>query len=147
MPRKPRRSSAARTPENPGAVGGCLCGAVRYAISGKLREVVNCHCGQCRKFHGHFAAYTNAAVSDLTLTGRPNLKWYRSSSFARRGFCKRCGSSLFWQRLKSPTISIAAGTLDAPTGLKTVRHIFVADIGDYYKIADRLERLPGTMGG
>jgi hypothetical protein len=148
MARKARRGGAAHTREDRSAVGGgCLCGAVRYEVHGKLREVVNCHCGQCRKFHGHFAAYSNAAVRDLALSGRANLKWFRSSSFARRGFCKRCGSSLFWQRLKSPTISIAAGTLDAPTGLKTVRHIFVKDVGDYYKIADRLERLPGTMGG
>ena len=50
------------------------------------------------------------------------------------------------QRLKSGTISIAAGTLDAPTKLKTIRHIFVEHMGDYYKIGDKLQRLPGTMG-
>ena len=136
--------TAGRKPA-PAVVGGCLCGAVRYEVRGPLREVVNCHCGQCRKFHGHYGAYTNAAMKDIAVTGNRHLKWYRSSSFARRGFCRKCGSSLFWQRLKGGTISIAAGTLDSPTRLKTGRHIFVADMGDYYKIADRLERLPGTM--
>ncbi len=131
----------------PTAAGGCLCGAVRYLVRGLLREVVNCHCGQCRRFHGHYGAYTNAATKDVTISGRSNLRWYVSSRTARRGFCGKCGSSLFWQRRNGKSISIAAGTLDAPTRLKTVRHIFVADMGDYYKIADRLERLPGTMGG
>jgi hypothetical protein len=114
-------------------------------VRGSLRPVVNCHCGQCRKFHGHYGAYTNAATDAISITGYRNLKWYRSSGFARRGFCKECGSSLFWERTKSGSISIAAGTLDAPTKLKTIRHIFVADMGDYYRIADRLRKLPGTM--
>ncbi len=126
--------------------GGCLCGAVRYEVRGPLRPVVNCHCGQCRRWHGHFGAYTNAATADVTVKGKTHLKWFKSSSFARRGFCKTCGSSLFWQRLGADTLSIAAGTLDARTGLKTVRHIFMAHRGDYYAVPDRLEKLPGTMG-
>jgi hypothetical protein len=140
------RAAAKARSKGPTAVGGCLCGAVRYEIRGPLRPVVNCHCGQCRKFHGHYGAYSNVASDGISITGYRHLKWYRSSSFARRGFCKECGSSLFWERIKSGTISIAAGTLDAPTKLKTVRHIFVADMGDYYKLADKLQKLPGTMG-
>ena len=127
------------------AAGGCLCGAVRYEVRGALRPVVNCHCGQCRKFHGHYGAYSNAAVKDMSVTGYRHLKWYRSSNFARRGFCKECGSSLFWERLRSGTISIAAGTIDAPTKLRTIRHIYVRDMSDYYKLTDKLERLPGSM--
>jgi hypothetical protein len=114
-------------------------------VRGPLRPVVNCHCGQCRKFHGHYGAYSNAATKDISITGYRSLKWYRSSSFARRGFCKECGSSLFWERLRSGTISIAAGTLDAPTKLKTISHIFVEHMGDYYKIGDKLQKVPGTM--
>ena len=53
---------------------------------------------------------------------------------------------MFWERLKSGTISIAAGTLDTPTKLKTIRHLFVEHMGDYYKISDKLQKLPGTMG-
>jgi len=143
--KKGARTAAKVRERKPTAVGGCLCGAVRYEVRGPLRPVVNCHCGQCRKFHGHYGAYSNAATKDISITGYRSLKWYRSSNVARRGFCKECGSSLFWERMKSGSISIAAGTLDAPTKLKTVRHIFVADMGDYYKLADRLQKLPGTM--
>jgi hypothetical protein len=127
------------------ATGGCLCGGVRYVVRGPLREVVNCHCGQCRRFHGHFGAYSAAAVADLVLESEASLRWYASSDAARRGFCGRCGSSLFWQRLDAPTISIAAGSLDQPTGLATIRHIFTADAGDYYRLDDGLEKLPGSM--
>jgi hypothetical protein len=129
------------------ATGGCLCGAVRYAVEGRLRQVVVCHCGQCRRFHGHVGAYTNVACNDLKLLEDSGLAWFRSSARARRGFCRLCGSSLFWQADAGPTVSIAAGTLDQPTGLRTVRHIFTAHKGDYYDIADGLETFPGSMLG
>ena len=124
--------------------GRCECGAVRFVVAGKLRDVTNCHCGQCRRFHGHIGAYTNAALADLTFAEQRGLRWYQSSSAARRGFCGECGSSLFWQRIGGDTISIAAGCLDAPTGLKTVAHIFVAHRGDYYEIADGLKQYPDS---
>ena len=116
------------------ATGGCLCGAVRYAITGALRDVVLCHCAMCRRTHGHVGAYTSAARSALALTEARGLKWYRSSPIARRGFCSECGASLFWERTERDTVSIAAGTLDPPTGLSTVHQIHVASAGDYYRI-------------
>ncbi|MGQ0662071.1 MAG: GFA family protein [Pseudomonadota bacterium] len=125
------------------AGGGCLCGAVRYALSGPLRPVVACHCGQCRRFHGHFGAYTQVARQGLRFLESRGLAWYQSSAWARRGFCSVCGSSLFWERLGGAAVSVAAGSLDQPTGLKTFHHIFVADQGDYYDIADGLPHSPG----
>jgi hypothetical protein len=125
--------------------GGCLCGAVRYIVNGPLRDVVNCHCGQCRRTHGHFAAYSAAALDHFKLTNDGSLKWYQSSALARRGFCSVCGASLFWASQGDDYIAIAAGTLDQPTGLRTVAHIYVADAGDYYTIADGVETHPGTM--
>ncbi len=125
--------------------GGCLCGAVRYEIHGALRDVVNCHCEQCRRTHGHFSAYTKCARSALKLTAADTLEWYASSAAARRGFCATCGSSLFWEPSNDSGISIAAGTLDSPTGLHTIQQIFVDGAGDYYDIDDRLPQLPGSM--
>ena len=74
-----------------------------------------------------------------------SLKWYQSSPQARRGFCSICGASLFWVPEGGDHVAIAAGTLDKPTGLRTVAHIFVADAGDYYTIADGLKTYPGTQ--
>ncbi len=128
------------------ATGRCLCGAVAYQVHGPLRDVVNCHCRQCRRTHGHMAAYTSVRRADLHMTETRGLKWYQSSDAARRGFCQECGASLFWDSLDRDSIAVAAGSIDEPTGLKTIRHIFVADKGDYYEIDDGLERLPKGHG-
>jgi hypothetical protein len=127
------------------AAGRCLCGAVAYEIHGPMRDVVSCHCGQCLRTHGNFASYTNVRRGDLALIETRGLKWYESSDFARRGFCGTCGASLFWEPQGKGTISVAAGTLDPPTNLKTVAHIFVADKGDYYEIADGLKTYPASQ--
>jgi hypothetical protein len=66
--------------------------------------------------------------------------WYRSSASAERGFCNRCGGNLFWRTLDGDTLSIAAGSLDTPTGLKTAEHIFVADKSDYYELDDTVPK-------
>ncbi|MGH6720371.1 MAG: GFA family protein [Alphaproteobacteria bacterium] len=127
--------------------GGCLCGAVRYHVEGPLRPVAVCHCGQCRKFHGHIGAYTNVQHDRMRFAADTGLTWYVSSSSARRGFCRVCGSSLFWERLGGDSVSIAAGTLDGPTGLRTTTQIFTAPEhrGDYYELDPSLETYPGTM--
>ena len=118
--------------------GGCLCGAVRYEVAGPLRPVVFCHCSQCRRSTGHFLAATAARLRDFRLLADAELRWYAASDSARRAFCGRCGSTLFWQPNGRDYVSIAAGTLDGTTGLTSVRHIHVADKGDYYSIDDGL---------
>ena len=127
--------------------GGCLCGAVTYQVTGPLRPVIACHCGQCRRTSGHFVAATAAWRDDVRLTEDRGLAWYRSSARAERGFCTICGSSVLWRAEGSPTISIMAGTLDEGHGLATAAHIFVADKGAYYEIADGLpQREDGDHG-
>lgn len=118
--------------------GGCLCGAVRYEIEGGLREVIGCHCGQCQRTHGNFAAYTATANERLVFLEKRGLAWYQSSDTARRGFCRECGASLFWDPLPKDYIAVSAGSLDQPTGLKLTKHIFVEDKPDFYEITDGL---------
>ena len=127
--------------------GGCQCGAVRYEVTGKLRGVVNCHCDICRRLHGAFGAYTQCANADLAVTEERGLAWYQSSATARRGFCRDCGASLFWQPAGFATTSIAAGSLDQPSGLKTIGHIYIAEKADFYEIADGLEQFSGSVDG
>ena len=124
------------------ATGGCLCGAVRFEVNGPLRNVLICHCTLCRRTHGHVAAYTAAKREDVTMVSDRGLAWYRSSDRARRGFCRDCGSRLFWSADARPTISIAAGALDESTGLETIGHIFTASKGDYYRIEDGAMQYP-----
>ncbi|MGI9413543.1 MAG: GFA family protein [Hyphomicrobiales bacterium] len=124
------------------APGSCLCGAVRYEVRGPLADVHVCHCGQCRRQSGHCVAGTGAKRADFVLVEERGLTWYRSSDWARRGFCAECGSALFWDD-DGEEISISAGSLDQPTGLKVTKHIYVDEKGDYYEIADDLPKFEG----
>ena len=121
--------------------GSCECGAVAYELRGDMRPSVACHCTQCRKTSGHYWSATQVPTEKLTLTQDAGLKWYRSSDRARRGFCCKCGASLFWELDGEGTTSIGTGTLDGETGLKTEKHICMADKGDYYEINDGLPQL------
>ncbi len=124
----------------PEATGSCLCGAIRYAVFGPLRPVIGCHCTQCRKTSGHHVAATAADPTHVSITGTP--RWFRSSEAAERGFCPTCGSNLFWRR--PGHLSIFAGTLDTHgEDLTLSGHIFYADKGRYYEIADGTRLSPG----
>ncbi|MBS0377571.1 MAG: GFA family protein [Proteobacteria bacterium] len=123
--------------------GRCECGAVRYQVTGPLRQVVACHCSQCRRITGHYLAATAARRAQFALTRAGGLKWYASSKDARRGFCAECGSTLFWEPHGRDYVSIAAGTLDDGAGLKIVCHIHAADKGAYYDIEAGAMQVPG----
>ena len=118
--------------------GSCLCGAVRFTTNGPLRGVGFCHCSQCRKQTGYCYAATNVADENLRVDGSESITWYEASDFARRGFCRACGSALFWKPREGAYTSVLAGLFDPPSGLKGECHIFVADKGDFYEIADDL---------
>ncbi|MFM8746397.1 MAG: GFA family protein [Aestuariivirga sp.] len=115
--------------------GSCLCGAVAFEIHGPLRPVIACHCVQCRKQTGTYMSATACADADLAFTHTDGLAWYRSSPEAQRGFCRLCGSALFWKADGSGTTSISAGAIDGPSGAPLDGHIFCDSAGDYYEIS------------
>lgn len=119
--------------------GSCLCGGVSYRVRGKLRDVLACHCSQCAKTSGSLMMATACAPEDLVLEKQESLRWYRSSPHAERGFCSTCGGNLFWKPAHGRHISITAGTLNPPTGLKLVSQWHVEDKSDYY---DALPDIP-----
>ena len=116
----------------------CLCGGIQLKTKGPLRHVLNCHCYQCMKTHGNYAAYTTSLEKDIKFVKKRTLKWFRSSKKAKRGFCNKCGASMFFKRLGSENISIAAGMFKNPTKLKTRMNIFVEGKLDYYNLDSRL---------
>ena len=116
--------------------GSCLCGGIAFELRGALRDVVQCHCGQCRRTSGHVWAATRVSDAQLTFTSDETLTWYHSSSEAKRGFCNRCGASVFWRHKDDDGPAVSAGSLNSPTGLKTAKHIYTKDKGDYYLIAE-----------
>ncbi|HYD66523.1 GFA family protein [Azospirillum sp.] len=116
--------------------GGCLCGGVRYEIGTKPSSISLCHCGQCRRQHSHVGAYTGFPRDAFRMVKEETLAWYQSSEKARRGFCSRCGSGLFWEAMGEPTLDVTAGSLDESTELRARRHIWVEFKGDWYDIGD-----------
>ena len=118
--------------------GSCLCGAVSLEVAGSLSGPDACHCTQCRRQSGHFWASTDVPRSALTIQGANAITWFRSSEKVRRGFCSTCGSVLFWDPVEKDWVGVAMGAFDQPTGTRLAMHIFVAEKGDYYDIADGL---------
>ncbi len=127
--------------------GGCFCGAVRYEVKGQLRGVINCHCSQCTKFNGNFGAHSKALKSSVNIIKSAGLRWYKVSDVARRGFCQECGSGLFWDNIEQNAFGIISGTIDYPTSLETIGHIFVKDKSDFYEITDDIQQFEGSSDG
>ena len=119
--------------------GGCLCGAVRYRVSGEARQVEYCHCSMCRKSGG-------APVSAWAALEAAHLEWprgapaiYRSSPTVERGFCARCGGQLTFRHThREGGIALTVGSLDDPTALVPECHIFHGDALPWLRIADDL---------
>ena len=126
----------------------CLCGGVTFTIQGALRHIINCYCKQCRKTHGLMGPYTQSCWTSITFHNKKDLKWYISSNKASRGFCKRCGSSIFWRpkaiKNQKLLVSISAGVLDNSTNLKLQGHIYTDYAPDFYTLPD--DGLPHFTG-
>ena len=126
--------------------GRCLCGGIEISFTSLEDEVCHCHCAQCRQWSGHYWASVTCPVDGLSFDkGSDLVKWHRSSDWAKRGFCRKCGSALFYHADKAEgykdRIAVAAGCLTSPTGLKAAKHIFCANKGDYYDLTDGLPAL------
>jgi len=100
--------------------GGCQCGAVRYRAEGALEDAHICHCRMCQKAAGnYFLPLANIAREDFEITrGEPS--WFRSSDLVRRGFCRNCGTPLFYDMPHESFLNIALGSLDDPEDVQPV---------------------------
>jgi hypothetical protein len=123
--------------------GSCLCGAVRYEITGPLEEMHHCHCSRCRKSHGAaFGTFAQVPAGAFRLvTGEGAVRRYRSSPPVERSFCATCGSNLTFRFDGPPEMLwVAAGTLDDDPVLRPGAHVFVASCAPWYAITDQLPR-------
>ncbi|MEQ8899103.1 MAG: GFA family protein [Roseovarius sp.] len=123
--------------------GGCLCEAVRFRVDADLRDPIACHCKQCRQQSGHFFSAVAAPKTAVSFERDEGLCWYRHTDIATRGFCRRCGSTLFWRGDEGPDVMVAMGALDETGGLKLSGHYWVDFMGDYYDIDDGLPQHEG----
>ncbi len=117
--------------------GSCLCGANAFELDAPAGPVTACHCTQCRKYSGHHSASIDVDKRPPRWVRQGHLKNFEHPSGARRVFCANCGTKLWFEGVDG-WLSLEAGLIDTPTGGRMSGHIFVADKGDYYDIADGL---------
>ena len=124
--------------------GSCLCGAVKFEIDDVPDQVGACHCSMCRKWSGGVFMAITAAEDKLRFTaGEPAI--YASSDWAERGFCARCGSSLFY-RLKGPApeYHVGIGTLEDASGITLTTEIFTDEKPGGYAFAGATQKMTGA---
>jgi len=128
--------------------GGCLCGSVRFEISGGIRDIVYCHCSQCRKAQGTAFA-TNGVVNRdgfNIIKGDALLTAYETSPGKQKYFCSRCGSPVYSDNTELPeVVRIRLGTIESDVSERPSCHIFVGSRASWDVICDDLpqfETLP-----
>lgn len=125
--------------------GSCLCGKVKFQISGEPYSLSYCHCSQCRKAAGVFSAVLIGKSDDLEITqGQDAITKFKSGSGAKfeRFFCKDCGSSL-GDMASGDAYVIAASALDDDPKIRPTLHIHTTSKPDWYDIVDDLKKFDG----
>lgn len=121
--------------------GGCLCGACRYATSAEPINVRACHCRICQKATGApLYARVMVPLDSLRMTGP--VGWFSSSPGLRRGFCTRCGTTLFSERVSANSIGLTMGSLDEPNAFAPTEHIWTSNMQAWLKLDDCLTHYP-----
>lgn len=124
-------------------MGTCLCGAVRVTLSEPVTEADACHCSMCRRIGSGGPMFAIDARARPAVDGMEHVTLYRSSDWAERAFCSRCGTSLWYHLFEPEHYSVAAGLFD-PAGLKLTKQIFIDDKPDLYDLAGDTPRHTGA---
>ncbi|MCA9513201.1 MAG: GFA family protein [Myxococcales bacterium] len=125
--------------------GSCLCGGVRYEVTGAFGPAIHCHCSQCRKASGSsFATNASVAASDFRIVaGEELLGRYESSPGQLRCFCSRCGSPVVKLYAGDvPFVRVRLGTLDDDAGIEVREHFHVGSKAPWTRILDDLPQHP-----
>jgi hypothetical protein len=122
--------------------GKCMCGAVKFSATAKKPSVVACHCDMCRRWSaGPFMALDCQTV---TFDGSENIGRIRSSDWAERGFCTKCGSNLFYHIVESSAYQIAAGLFDDQSMLRMSLQVFTDCRPEFYEFANETKMMTGA---
>ncbi len=123
--------------------GGCLCGAVRYSLSGPPFAAEYCHCRMCQKGAGAVVvSWMDFRIEEVTWTaGKPSE--YESSEDVWRGFCATCGSTLSFRDSRHPDyLTLTIASLDDPNLVMPTYHIYTESQVQWLVIDDECERYP-----
>jgi len=129
--------------------GGCLCGAVRFEVTPPTKWCAHCHCSLCRRAHG--AAFVTwfgvEKIRFAMVSGADHICWHLSTPEARRGFCRLCGSTMFFEGERWPDEThIALANMDGPIDRSPQAHVFYDRHVDWVALGDDLRLLGGPTG-
>ena len=128
--------------------GSCLCGAVVFDVDGPVKWCGHCHCDLCRRAHGAaFVTWFGVAREHFTLQNDEALAWYASSEEARRGFCSRCGSTMFFASSRwADEMHIALPYVHGAFPLEPSVHVYWDRRVSWVDVADDQRKLGGPSG-
>jgi len=116
--------------------GTCLCGGVSITANNSSNKVGACHCGMCRKWGGGPFMETDCG-SDIAFKGEDNISVYDSSNWAERGFCKKCGSHLFYRLKEINQHIIPIGLFDDQEFVVFDSQVFIDKKPSYYSFSNK----------
>jgi hypothetical protein len=120
--------------------GSCLCGAVRITASSASNKVGACHCGMCRKWGGGPFMEVDCGT-DVIFEGEDHITVYDSSEWAQRGFCKKCGSHLFYRLKETRQYMIPAGLFDDQEYFVFDNQVFIDRKPSFYNFANKTKNM------
>lgn len=122
--------------------GSCLCGEVSFTAKYAHQSIGACHCGMCRKWGGGplMAVYCG---TDVTFEGEENISVYNSSEWAERGFCKKCGSHLFYRLKERKQHMMTAGLFDDNSMFEFDHQVFIDEKPSYYCFSNKTNNMTG----
>ena len=119
--------------------GECLCGSVSFRAEAEAREAAACHCDMCRRWLS--GPYFEINCKNVVFSGEGHIVTYRSSEWAERGFCGRCGSNLFYRIIDSDTFQISVGLLDDVSDISLILQVFSDHAPPYCSLANETETM------
>ena len=115
--------------------GSCLCGAIRFSAQKVNKSVGACNCGMCRKWGGGPLLAVDSGC-DVSFEGEEYISVFDSSDWAERGFCKKCGSHLFYRLKESGQHIIPAGLFNDQDSFVFDHQVFIDKKPSYYSFAN-----------
>ena len=126
-------------------IGKCLCGSVELEIklSNAQTEIAACHCSMCRNWLGGPMLAIDSGIL-TAINGDSFISRYQSSEWAERGFCNKCGTSLFYYLKPADQYHFPVGLLEGEFQSKLTHQIFIDEKPDYYSFANETENMTGA---
>ena len=123
--------------------GKCLCSSVQITAQAMGHNVGVCHCSICRQWGGG-PFFGLDCGSDVTFAGQEHITVFSSSDWAERGFCKKCGTHLFYRVKKDSRYFLPAGLFKSDEQLVFDHQVFIDDKPEYYSFANETQNMTGA---